>query len=95
MIHGISRATQHELATTSAVRNQPVSKEASTQKSSASKPESTGSTAQDKVNISSAAQAAVQEAMETPAQTAQEARDGDHQAQRLLAKERASEKNEG
>ena len=47
----------------------------------------------DTVTISSAAQAlaqaAAKEAMETPAQTAQEARGGDTQAQRLLAKEAA------
>ena len=49
------------------------------------------------VTISSAAlaaQAANAEAMETPTQTAQEARGNDHQAQRLLAKE-ASEKAAG
>ncbi len=38
----------------------------------------------------SAAQAALQEATETTAQTAKEARSGDHQAQRLLAKEEAA-----
>ena len=40
--------------------------------------------------ISSAAQAALQEATETPAQTAKESRGNDHQAQRLLAKENAA-----
>ena len=47
----------------------------------------------DSVNISSAAldaaKAAVQEATETPAQTAREAKAGDRQAQRLLAREQA------
>ena len=42
-----------------------------------------------KVIISPAAQAA-QEAAETPAQTAQEARGSDQQAKRLLAKEQAA-----
>jgi hypothetical protein len=36
--------------------------------------------------------AAAKEAAETPAQTAQEARGNDHQAQRLLAKEAAMRK---
>jgi hypothetical protein len=39
-----------------------------------------------------AAQAALQEATETPAQTAKEARSGDPQAQRLIAKEAAAER---
>ena len=43
--------------------------------------------ASDQVHLSSAALAALQEASETPAQTAKEAGAGDHQAQRLLAKE--------
>jgi hypothetical protein len=41
------------------------------------------------VQISSAAQSALQEATETAAQTAKEARAEDHQAVRLLAKEQA------
>ena len=39
-----------------------------------------------------AAAAILQEAMETPAQTAKEALKGDHQAMRLQAKEQAAEK---
>lgn len=53
----------------------------------------------DTVHLSSTAQAqlsqmkaAVQEASETPAQTAKEARSGDLQAQRLLAREAAAAK---
>jgi len=42
------------------------------------------------VQLSSAAQAALREAMETPAQTAKEAGTGDAQAKRLLAKEAAA-----
>jgi hypothetical protein len=42
------------------------------------------------VQISSAAQAAVQEATETAAQTAKEAAGGDTQARNLLAKEDAA-----
>ncbi len=47
----------------------------------------------DTVQISSAA-LALQEAIETPTQTAKEASAGDHQAQRLLAKEAATRKTE-
>jgi hypothetical protein len=46
----------------------------------------------DTVQISSAAQSALQEVLEAPAQTAKEARGGDHQAQKLLAKEAAVQK---
>jgi hypothetical protein len=64
---------------------------ASTQKPTQSKPQSATST--DSVQLSQAAQAmlaALQEASETPAQTAQEASLGDLQAKRLLAKEAAA-----
>jgi hypothetical protein len=46
----------------------------------------------DSVQISSSAKAALQEATETPEQTAKEARSGDQQAQHLLAKEVAEKK---
>jgi hypothetical protein len=51
----------------------------------------TNSAATDTVTLSASAQAA-QEVTETQAQTAKEARSGDHQAQRLLAKEAAAKK---
>ena len=44
----------------------------------------------DQVQLSSAAQAALREAVETPAQTAKEAGSGDNQAKRLLAKAEAA-----
>jgi hypothetical protein len=44
----------------------------------------------DTVLISNSAKAMMQEAQETAAQTAQEAAKGDHQAQRMLAKEAAA-----
>jgi hypothetical protein len=44
----------------------------------------------DTVNLSSAGQAALKEATETPAQTTHEAHVGDRQAIRLLAKETAA-----
>jgi len=48
------------------------------------------STPKDSVQISTAAQTALQESKETQAQTAQEAAHGDRQAVKLLAKETAS-----
>jgi hypothetical protein len=74
-------------------QTQPVaqSTKTSTQKPTQSEPPSTTST--DLVLLSKAAQAmlaALQEATETPAQTAKEAGNGDLQAQRLLAKEAAA-----
>jgi len=47
-------------------------------------------TPQDIVQISVAAQTALQELTETPVETAQEARGGDRQAARFLAKEAAA-----
>ena len=44
----------------------------------------------DKVQLSSEAQAALRESVETPAQTAHEAGSGDMQAKRMLAKQEAS-----
>ena len=82
---------------TSAISNvtqtQPVapSTRTSTQKPTQSGPPS--ATVTDLVQLSQAAQAmlaALQEATETPAQTAKEAGNGDLQAQRLLAKEAAA-----
>jgi hypothetical protein len=46
----------------------------------------------DTVSISKAAHSAQQEATETQAQTAREATQGDHQAQKLAAKEAAASK---
>jgi hypothetical protein len=50
------------------------------------------SNATDNVQISNAAKAAMQEATETPEQTAKEARSGDRQAQHLQAQEAAMAK---
>jgi len=47
----------------------------------------------DTVHISAAATSAMQEILETPAQTAKEAAGGDNQAKRLLAKEAAEKAN--
>jgi hypothetical protein len=48
---------------------------------------------QDSVQLSSAAQSALRESTETPAQTAKEASSGDMQAKRLLAKEEAAKES--
>ena len=79
-------------AISNAAHTQPVAQPAgtSTQKPAKSVPQSATA---DSVQLSSAAQirlAAMQEAIETAAQTAKEAGQGDRQAQRLLAKEAAA-----
>jgi hypothetical protein len=79
----------------SAANTQPVAPATKTSapKQAPAKAKSEG--AGDSVHLSQAAQAAataLQEASETPAQTAQEAGNGDLQAQRLLAKETAAAK---
>ena len=79
-------------AISSATQTQPVARstETSTQKPTRPQPKAA---ATDSVQLSAAAQAALAallEATETPAQTAQEAGQGDLQAQRLLAKESAN-----
>lgn len=57
-----------------------------------SKPQSAASGHTDSVQITSFVKAASEEATETPDQNAQEARNGDLQAQRLLAREAAERK---
>lgn len=86
MISLISNATRPDLAAASATQT---SSATSTKASNSSQSQPNASVAVDTVHISSAAIAAMQEAIETPAQTAREASAGDHQAQRLLAKEQA------
>ncbi|HXF27866.1 MAG TPA: hypothetical protein VN610_11340 [Bryobacteraceae bacterium] len=61
----------------------------SSRKSTPSKAQSIATAGKDTVQLSSLAQAAIQEASETSTQTAKEASGGDAQAQRLLAKEAA------
>jgi hypothetical protein len=83
MVSAISNTTQSE----------PVARstEASTQKPARSRPQAAAGT--DSVQLSAAAQAALDallEATETSAQTAKEAGQGDLQAQRLLARESAT-----
>ena len=64
------------------------------QKSARTPSQPANSTPKDTVQISKAAQTALQESQETQAQTTKEAQGGDHQAQRLLAKEIAAKKVE-
>ena len=60
-------------AITSAARTGPLAKQAkSSEQATHSNPQSTTSTVRDTVQISSAAQAALKEVIETPAQTAKE-----------------------
>ncbi|HTI19218.1 MAG TPA: hypothetical protein VL598_16330 [Trinickia sp.] len=76
-----SAKSQQTSATT-----QPAS---ATQSSSNTTTQASQSSASYTVSISNAGRAAMAEAVETSVQTAQEASKGDHQAQRLLAKEQA------
>jgi hypothetical protein len=80
-INPVTQANVTAVASNAAVK--PVNKEALQ-----SKPEPA---ATDTVQISSAGKAALQEATETPVQTAKEARSGDFQAKRLIAREAAAE----
>jgi hypothetical protein len=83
MISAISNVTQA----------QPVDQSATTSAKKPTQPAPKSSASADSVQLSQAAQAmlaALQEARETPAQTATEAGNGDLQAQRLLAKEAAA-----
>ncbi len=90
MISAVTHATQTEPTGAVAAQSQPVAKSVtSSQKSTPSQPQSKTSIPTDTVQISNAAKAALQETIETPAETAKEASGGDRQAQRLLAKEAA------
>ncbi|HUV71178.1 MAG TPA: hypothetical protein VMW15_16080 [Terracidiphilus sp.] len=73
-----------------AVASTQTSSAAPSSASSSSKPQPSAGIPVDTVHISSAAKAAMQEAIETPAQTAREASAGDQQALRLLAKEQTA-----
>jgi hypothetical protein len=80
-------------AISSATYAPPVVQPASTPSNKPGQAQPKPATSTDSVQISSAAQAAVallQEVRELPYQTTQEARGGDHQAQRLLAQEAAA-----
>lgn len=85
-VNSVTQASTDKVATLGAVKNtsqtQPVSQD--------SPPVKTKPVAKDTVSISNAAQAALQEATETSAQTAKEAKSGDIQAKKLLAKQVAA-----
>jgi hypothetical protein len=91
MIHAITSAMPADstIASATPTPTRPVAKPA------VSQPQFTSRATSDTVQISSAAQSMLKEATETPAQTAQEARNGDSQAQRLFARETAAEKVPG
>ncbi|QWR77140.1 hypothetical protein [Candidatus Magnetomonas plexicatena] len=82
MVNSVSNATTSQQVNTA--QSKPKSAAADTEQA---KPKTTPSAT---VSISAAA-AALQEATETPNQTAKEARGGDQQAKRLLAKEAAQQ----
>jgi len=87
----ITHATPN-IATT-AIQTQAAAKPVtSSPKAAPSKSTVTTGAPQDTVQISGAAQTALQEAVETSTQTAREAQRGDRQAQNLLAREAATKK---
>jgi hypothetical protein len=93
MISAVTSAA-HNQATASASLAQPAAKPAApSQNSVPAQTRSTASPVNDTVQISTAAQAALKEALENPAQTTKEALGGDRQAQRLLAREEAAAKS--
>ena len=93
MTIAIANAAHTDPAAVSAAQTQPVAQPASlSPKAVQPQPASKTSVPTDTVRISTAAQTALQEAVETPVQTAKEAQRGDRQAQRLLAKEVATRK---
>ncbi|TSA50205.1 MAG: hypothetical protein D4R48_02000 [Nitrosomonadales bacterium] len=85
MINSVTNAPQTQPAARATTENSTTE----SQESSKSKPQPSNAKTKDTVNISNASLAALKEATETAAQTANEARGGDHQAQRLLAKQAA------
>ena len=87
MISAIANSAQAN--PTTAAQAQPAAKAAAPSRTPSPSP-----VVADTVQISNAAKALMQEAIETPAQTAKEAGRGDRQAQRLLAKEEAAAKAE-
>jgi len=94
MLSPVSNSTHPDVANAHASQAQSAAQATAAQKPQEAKPQSTASNVQDTVTVSSAAQAALKEATETAAQTQKEAASGDHQAQRLQAKEQAAEKEE-
>jgi hypothetical protein len=91
MANAISSATPADPTIAPAAQKLPVAKSAkATDDSTQAKPVAAP---KDTVQISGAAQSAVQEARETRTQTTQEAAKGDRQAQKLLAKETAAKKS--
>ncbi len=89
MALSITSATHADPAAVAASKAPVAQPAPSSQKSVSAKAPAKSRAPKDTVQISSAAQSALQEATETAAQTAKEARAGDHQAVRLLAKEQA------
>jgi hypothetical protein len=83
---------QHSPAATVTPPHAAANSVAANQKESQPQPAAKSRVPVDTVHISTAAQSALQEASESQVQTAKDARGGDRQAQRLLAKETAAKK---
>ncbi len=83
-----TRPVDAAAGSTAVAQAKPVKPQAAASPSPSGNPSATSATATaaSSVRISAAALAALKEATETPAQTAQEARSGDRAAQHLVAK---------
>ena len=93
MANAITGVTHTAPAAAKDVQAQPAPQAApANQKASQPQPAAKASAPKDTVQISTAAQTALQESRETSTQTAQEASRGDRQAARLLVKEAAAKK---
>lgn len=93
MANTIASTTQVAPAATNAAQVQPAAVSAkSIQKPVQSQAKTPAKAPQDTVTLSTATQTPQQEAVESYSQTIKEAQHGDHQAQRLLAKETAAKK---
>jgi len=91
MITALPSSSQIETTSASAPQPTPATNSAS-QSQTPAQSQASSAAPVDTVQISNNAQAALKEILETSAQTAKEAANGDHQAQRLLAKETAARK---
>ena len=93
IVNAVTGATRTDPTAASATRTGHVAKSATaSQQPTQSHSRPTTSAVKDTVHISPA-QPALQEFVESPAQTAEEARSGDRQAQRLQAAETAARKS--
>ena len=89
-IQAVGQSSSQQVASNTTAQGTQAASGASSTGQASSSSSAASAQASYTVSISNAAHAALAEATETSVQTAQEAGQGDHQAQRLLAKEQAA-----